>query len=122
VTFFSCHRSVYPPQDDASVAVEDVVVELHGVLRLLPGLGAHPLREAGKVLRLAVRGHREILVGRKELVLDLLVHRILYRFAKQGDLLLLIVRYFPGSTIPIPGTESLQESQTRQPASTAPGS
>src|SRR5215211_1787671 len=90
------HRPVYALQDDASVAVEDEVVDPHRVLRLLPGLGAHPLREAWKVLRLAVCGHREILVGRKELVLDLLVHRVLYRFAKQSDLLFLDRSLLPG--------------------------
>src|SRR5215212_7519929 len=100
--------SVYCPQHDAAVALQHEVVEFHRVHRLLLGLGAHPLREARKVLRLAVGGHREILVGRKKLVLDLLVHRVLDRFAKHGDPLLIDPRQVQTPTIPIFPTASLQ--------------
>jgi hypothetical protein len=49
-------------------------------------------------------------VRRKELVLDLLVHRFLYRFAKQDDLLLLVLRFVPASTIPVSPSMSLMKS------------
>src|SRR3712207_3105001 len=70
-------RLVYCLQHDAATTVQDEVVELHRVLHLLSRLSSHPVREARKIHRLAVRRHREVLVGGIEFVLDLFVHSIL---------------------------------------------
>jgi hypothetical protein len=59
-----------------SVAIQDEVVELHRVLALLVGLQPHPVGEAGQVLAVAVRRHRQVQVRRVELVLELLVEGV----------------------------------------------
>src|SRR5215207_10535389 len=79
-------RPSYRLQNDTAITVQDEVVELHRVFRLLLRLGPHPLREARKVRRLAVGRHREVLVGGIEFVLDLLVHRVLDRLTQHERL------------------------------------
>src|SRR5215213_7383503 len=89
-------RPFYRPQHNATVTLQDKVIELHRVFRFLPRLCSHPVRETRKVSRLAVRRHREVLVGGVELVLDLFVHRILDRLIEhEYPLLGVVIRLYP---------------------------